>query len=246
LGCILALTYTDKIDGESLNELSAIGYDLAKKYKLNINDDTEGFSSNLKYHLNAASMTYENFEKETNIDLKKIIETKKIPDLKILKKISTYLNINIRDLLPPIKNQEVKIKKYNDSRSWMFPSKENNIYKFVELTNISQLPLSKAYELQILNDKEHNFNLEIPCHQYIYNVGGKKCTIKIDDKFTEELEEGDSIYLKPYLKHKFFNTGKLLVLRIGGKISGDAMYQLSMISEENIKRLINDNKPWFN
>ena len=140
---------------------------------------------------------------------------------------------------------EVKIKKYEDNRSWNFPSDKNQVYKFVELTNLPQLPLSKAYELKILKEDEHNFNLEIPCHQYIYNVGEKKCSIKIEDKFTEKFEPGDSIYLKPYLKHKFFNASKLVVLRIGGKISGDVLYQLSIISENNIKRLIQDNKPWF-
>ena len=47
-----------------------------------------------------------------------------------------------------------------------------------------------------------NFNLEVPCHQYIYNVGEKNCIIKIEDKFEERFESGDSIYLKPYLKQK--------------------------------------------
>ena len=246
LGCILALTYTDKIDGESVNELSAIGYDLAKKFKLSINNESKSFLSNLDYHLNASSITYENFKKGTGINLDKFKKKGKTPELKILKKISNYLNINIRDLLPPTKNHEVKIKKYKDNRSWFFPSNKNKIYKFLELTNLAQLPLSKAYELQILEEKKHNFNLEVPCHQYIYNVGDKKCTIEIENKFVEKLEPGTSIYLKPCLKHKFYNSGKLLVLRIGGKISGDVIYQLSMISEENIKRLINDNKPWFN
>ena len=246
LGCILALTYTDKIDGESINELSAIGYNLAKKFKLNINNESESFSTNLNYHLNAASITYENIKNKTNIDLNKFIKEKKIPDLKILKKISDYLNINIRDLLPPTKDHEIKINKYEDNRSWIFPSDQNQIYKFIELTNLAQLPFSKAYELQILKEEEHNFNLEVPCHQYIYNVGEKNCNIKIEDKFVEQFKPADSIYLKPYLKHKFYNTGKLLILRIGGKISGDVLYQLSMLSEENIKRLIQDNKPWFN
>ena len=245
LGHILALTYTDKIDGESVNELSAIGYNLAKKFKLNINDESESFIANLNYQLKAASMTYENIKENTNIDLNKFSEEKKIPDLITLKRISDYLNINIRDLLPPTKNREVKIKKYENNRSWIFPSHQNQIYKFLELTNLAQLPLSKAYELEILKEEEHNFNLEVPCHQYIYNVDDKNCTIKIEDKFTEKFEPGDSIYLKPYLKHKFYNKGKVLILRIGGKISGDVLYQLSMISEENIKRLIDDNKAWF-
>ena len=62
LGYILALTYADKIDGESINELSAIGYGLAKKFKLNINNEPESFFANLNYHLNAASMGYENIK----------------------------------------------------------------------------------------------------------------------------------------------------------------------------------------
>ena len=62
----------------------------------------------------------------------------------------------------------------------------------------------------------------------------------------ENLNPGDSIYLKPNLKHRFYKKGTLLILRIGGKISGDVLYQMSMISEKNIQRLVNDNLPWFN
>ena len=43
LGSILALTYTDKIDGEIINELSAIGYNLAKDYKINTSNKYKSF-----------------------------------------------------------------------------------------------------------------------------------------------------------------------------------------------------------
>ena len=147
--------------------------------------------------------------------------------------------------MPPIKSRSVKIKKFATNRNWYYPSKEKRTYRFNELTNLPELPLSKAYEFHILKDTNHNDTLEVPCHQYIFNIGKTPCKIKIDKTISEKLEPGDSVYLKPNLTHKFIGRGKLLVLRIGGKISGDVLYQMSMISDKNIKRLVDDNMPWF-
>ena len=244
LGSILALTYTDKIDGEILNELSAVGYNLAKKYKINTSSQHKSFFDNLKYHLKASSIPISDLNKKTGFNLSKNI--KKLPDLKKLNKIAKYLNISLRDLLPPIKSESVKIKTYKKNRTWFYPSKNKKIYKFNELTNLPELPLSKAYEFHILTNKNHKENFEIPCHQYIFNIGQNNCKLNINNKFIENLNPGDSIYLKPNLKHRFYKKGTLLILRIGGKISGDVLYQMSMISEKNIQRLVNDNLPWFN
>ena len=93
-----------------------------------------------------------------------------------------------------------------------------------------------------------DLNLEIGLHQYIYNIGETPINLnwELDENaFHQSINPGDSACIKPFVKHNFTGEGKLLVLRIGGKISGDVLYQLSMISENNIKRLIQDNKPWF-
>ena len=246
LGHILALTYTDKVDTESLNELSAIGYDLAKKSKIKTDNELNAFKSNLINHINAASMSEELFKKKIKKDLRKIIKSKKIPEIKILTKISNLLNISLRDLLPPTKSYEVKIKKYKDNLSWFYPSNQSKNYKIVELTNLSQLPSSKALELTILSDKECKTNFEVPCHQYIYNIGETSCKINLNDKISKKFEPGDSIYLKPNIKHRFTKKAKILILRIGGRISGDILYQLSMLNDKNFQRVIEDNQPWFN
>jgi len=246
LGHILALTYSDKVDSESLNELTAIGYDLVKKLKLNLNDEFEAFKSVLNYHMKMSSLTNENFIERENFDIEKIIRRNSLPNIEELKEISKILNINIRDLLPPIKEHSIKIKKYKDNLKWNYPSNKEKFYNFVELTNLPQLPTSKAYELNVISDKENNISFEIPSHQYIYNIGDTDCIIKINEKINKNFEPGDSIYIKPNLKHKFIKKSKLLVLRIGGKISGDILNQLSMISEDNLKRTIDDNLPWFN
>ena len=104
---------------------------------------------------------------------------------------------------------------------------------------------SDVYKRQLLNDKKHKSYLDVPSHQYIYNLGPSKVNFIINSK-KGILNPLDSLYIKPNNKHLFYKKGKLLVLRLGGKISGDSLYQLSMISENNLKKTINDNRPWFN
>ena len=94
------------------------------------------------------------------------------------------------------------------------------------------------------NDKTKTSFLEVPSHQYIYNLGMTKINFTIDNK-NGYLNPQDSMYIKPNKKHCFFKKGKLLILRLGGRISGDSLYQMSMISEKNLKRTIQDYKPWF-
>ena len=245
LGLILALTYTDKVDNEVLNELSVIGNELAKKYLINYNNEINGFKKNLQYYLNLSSLTEENFEKINNINLKKIYNTNLMPSLEDIEKITLALNINLKDLIPNKKFTSVKIGRYEKSLTWDYPSEENHIYKFVELTNVNQLPCSKALELTVIHEENHETFLEVPAHQYLYNIGETDCVLETE-KIKQKFSPGDSIYLKPNLKHKFLKKSKILILRIGGKIYGENLFHISSLSEKNFERLINDNKPWFN
>jgi len=245
LGLILALTYTDKIDNEVLNELSVIGFELAKKYLINFNNEIEGFKKNLQYYLNLSSLTEENFEKINNISLKKFYNTNSMPSLEELEKIATALNINLKDLIPNKKSTKVKIRKYEKNLKWNYPSDTNCVYKFVELTNVNHLPCSKALELRITIEGSHENFLEVPAHQYLYNIGETDCIIDTG-KIKQKFSPGDSIYLKPNVRHKFLGKCKILILRIGGKIYGENLFHISCLTEKNFERLINDNKPWFN
>ena len=245
LGLILALTYTDKVDNEVLNELSVIGYELAKKYLINYNNEIDGFKKNLKYFLNISSLTEETFEKINNINLKKIYNTNSIPSFEDLEKIASALNINLKDLIPYKRFISVKIRKYEKNLEWDYPSEKNCTYKFVELANVNQLPCSKALELSVIVEEDHETFLEIPTHQYLYNIGETDCILEIE-KIKQKFSPGDSIYLKPNVRHKFLRKSKILILRIGGKIYGENLFHISSLSEKNFERLVNDNKPWFN
>ena len=107
---------------------------------------------------------------------------KNTPSIKIIQKISDVLNVNVKDLIPPTKFDQVKIQTYNKSKKWNLSKNNKDIYKVVELTNVSQLPCSKAIELEVLTEKKHSLHFEIPCHQYVYNVGKTSCSINFKNK----------------------------------------------------------------
>jgi len=77
LGKILALTYTDKIDNESLNELCALGFEISKKYRINLKNNFLSFWTNLNHFMSISSLSFEELKRQTKIDLKKIKKKKK-------------------------------------------------------------------------------------------------------------------------------------------------------------------------
>lgn len=246
LGHILALTYSDKVNSDSLNELVAVGFDLTNKLRMDISNELEAFKSSLVKHFKNSSLSEEKFKQLCGLNYDKLIKANFLPDFEILKKISSTLSIGVNELLPNVKDYQVKIQKYEDSESWFYPSKKNKIFKFVQLTNLSQLPMSKGLELTVLNEEDNLIDFEVSSHQYFYNIGKETGEIFINNKYKEKFEPGDSIYLKPGVKHRFSKKSKILIFRIGGRISGESLNEISMLSDRNFKRLMDDNIPWFN
>ena len=167
LGKILALTYSDKLDNETLNEITALGFNITKKFKINLKDHKTAFWSNIENFFKNSSITFKEFKRNTSIDLDKIKKSKKIPSEKTIKKISHNLKLNYRDLFPPNNTLEVKIQKYSSCKNWFYPSMKKKDYLFKELTNIPQLPFSRGYELTLLNEKKHKSFLDVPSHQSV-------------------------------------------------------------------------------
>ena len=244
LGLILALTYTDKVDNDVLNELSAVGETLSKKYKLDLSKPKKGLKSNIENFLKINSMPIKFVEKNINQSINSIINDTLNGNILGLQKLCNFLNTNIRDLLPINEFNYIDIKYNSECKKWFLPDNKNQVYKIIELAGSKQLPYSKALELEVLKKNKSNF-IDVPCHQYIYNIGDTECEIDLENK-KEILRPGDSCYIKPNKLHCFNTLCKLLILRIGGKVSGDNLFHLSILNERNFYRLLNDNKPWFN
>ena len=254
-GLILALTYGNQLSADTQQELSAIGEELSLPYWLDFSSRKNAFAVLLNFHRNCASLSFEELEKRTSINKEKLIQyenSSEIPSYETIVTLATAMNVNARDLLPnDIIEDKVIVQYYKDSAKWHFPE-TTKTYEIVELAHSRNLPFSKAFEFTTLKENDSNsleeLDLIVGLHQYIYNVG--ESTVHLNWKINneshlEELKPGDSAYIKPNVPHNFRSNGKLMVLRIAGRIAGDAQRELSSLDKNDAHRAISEVSMWF-
>jgi len=250
-GLILALTYGSKITGDTQQELSTLS-NLGQEFALDFSTTEKATSALIKYFREIASLSFDEISKRTDIPTDKIVEFesgKITPSNMDLQNLAKALTVNLRDLLPNDKTEnKVIVKHHDEGKKWFYPS-QTCVYEFVELANTTTLPFSKSLEIKINNTDSKELDLRTGLHQYVYNICNNTITINwaLDGQsFSEKIHPNDSLYIKPFIEHNFRGEGKLLVLRIGGKIVGDSQRELSFVGKENTKRAISETMQWFN
>jgi len=250
-GLILALTYGSKITGDIQQELSTL-LNLGQEFALDFSTVEKSTSALLKYFREISSLSYDEISKRADIPTNKIVEFesgKTTPSNSDLQKLAEALTANLRDLLPNDKTEnKVIVKHHDEGKKWFYPN-QTRAYEFVELANTTILPYSKSFEIKINNVDNNELDLRAGLHQYVYNIGNNTITINwvLDGQiFSEKIHPNDSLCIKPFVEHNFRGEGKLLVLRIGGKIVGDSQRELSFVGKENTKRAISETMQWFN
>ena len=157
-------------------------------------------------------------------------------------------NVNSRELITDDSIEEkVVVQPYKECKRWYYPD-NSKIYEFVELASTRSLPFSKTFEVNIQNPNRADYDFKIGLHQFIYNVGKNELFLNWEfngEKYEKLIKPGDSIYVKPFVKHSFSGNGKLVVLRVGGRIPGDSQRELSIIGKRNVERAINETMQWF-
>ena len=250
-GLILALTYGGNLTGEHQQELSTMS-NLGDKFALDFSSENLASASLLRYHREISTLSLNELSTRTGLSLESLQNfesgsTK--PQIADLEKIALALTVNIRDLLPNDKIEDkVIVKHHKDCKSWYYPENTQR-YQFRELASTTALPFSKSFEVEILDSSTSELDLTSGLHQYIYNIGETPITLNWDinnEKNNKIINPNDSLYMKPFIPHNFRGNGKLLVLRIGGKIPGDSQRELSIVGKENAKRAISETILWFN
>ncbi len=255
LGVIMALTYGDKLGGETRQEVSALGAELAAGLALDFTDATRAFGSLLRFHRDGASLTTAELADRSEIDRERIERLEagtEQPSADDVDRLAAGLRVSRRDLtVPEVREDAVLVQSYADARRWKYPA-DDPAYEIVELTPVRSMPFSKGLELNVLRDGEPEPDLRAGLHQYLYNVGSEPVALgwTIDGaRHVETLQPGDSAYLKPSVAHAFRGTGaRLLVLRIGGRITGDGQMELSRIlatGADNLGRVVGETKQWY-
>ena len=138
-------------------------------------------------------------------------------------------------------------KTYANSKRWYYPT-DSKSYEMIELSQSRNLPFSKSLEVNILENSNDLLDLKVGLHQWIYNIG--KSPIRLNWKFGENIYQenilpNDSVYIKPFVEHSMRGSGKLVVLRIGGRMAGDAQREFSNLSKHDAHRAINETQMWF-
>ena len=250
-GLILALTYGNKLTGDVQQELSALSVGFGSEFALDFSTKQNALASLLKFHRDVANLSLDELSKRTSLpksELEDFEIGKKIPAIPDIEKIAQAMNVNVRDLMPNDKIEDkVIVKHHADGRKWYYPE-STKAYRFLELVSSTTLPYSKAFEVEILESQSKDLDLRVGSHQYLYNVGQTSLsfTWESDGKqYTEKINADDSVYVKPFVRHNFRGQGKLLILRLGGKITGESQRELSFVGKENAKRAIAETMQWF-
>jgi len=250
-GLILALTYGGKLTGDVQQELSGLSVELGTNFALDFLSKEAASASLIKYHRDIANLSVEELSRRTSIPVEQINTFEngsKIPSFSEIEKIAQALTINTRDLLPNDKTEDkVIVRHHDEGKRWFYPE-NTKTYEFCELASTTALPFSKAFEIKVLNSDNTELDLESGLHQYVYNIGNTPISLNWkfgDKKYNEIINSDDSLYLKPFIKHNFRGNGKLLILRIGGKIAGDSQRELSIVGKKNAQRAISETMQWF-
>ncbi len=249
-GLILALTYGNNLVGDPHHELSALGPELGTEFASDFSTKEKAAQALLKIHMNNSSIDVKELSNRTGIGVERLdsfVNQDKVPNTSELVEIAKVLNVNLRDLLPPDKiTEKVIVHYYQKARNWLFS--ESNAYKITELASTLNLPFSKGIEIDILKEDDNNFDLKLGLHQYGYNVGDSEIRLnwkKNNIIYNEIIRPNDSFYIKPFVPHSFRKKGKILILRVGGNISGDPQRELSIVGKQNTHRAINESRQWF-
>ena len=251
LGLILALTFGNKIIGDTQQEFLAIGEELAGNFVLDTSTRKAYFSSLLKFHMGSGSISLEEIAKRTNFSnevISSLLDGTKILGYSDIGVLAGALGVNTKDLLPPdIIEKKVIVQRYQDAKKWHFATDKKS-YLLTELAHTRDLPNSKAIELNILGSYPEE--LEVGLHQYVYNIGNNPIVLEWTNKrakYSRKINHGDSFYMKPFIQHRYSGEGgKLLILRIGGRIVGEPQIELSNLGQEGALRALGENEMWFN
>ena len=250
-GLILALTYGNKLTGDVKQELSGLSTEAGSQFSLDFSTKEKSSAALLKFHREILSLPINEVSIRTKIPTDTIIDlenAKRLPTQDEIILLARSYNVNSRELMADDKiEKKVVVKPYNECKKWYYPE-NSKIYEFVELTSTPSLPFSKAFEINVQNSDSLDYDFKVGLHQFIYNVGENELLLNWEfngKKYTKLIQSGDSIYIKPFIKHNFRGNGKLIVLRVGGRIPGDSQRELSLIGGRNTKRAISETMQWF-
>ncbi len=254
-GMILALTYGGRLLGDAAHELGALGESLAERYAFDASGP-HASGSLLGVQLDNTGFTREWLARSAGIPLahlEDLLAGVATAGWEELGTLAEAMRINVRDLLPvvPDTHHGVSILRRRDVPRWPYPDGDSPHYVIGALAGTRVCPSSRGLEIEVRGTDASRGMLRTGLHQYCYVLGSEpvRLTWTYDERTcSRELAPGDSLYLKPFVSHSFTSCdrpGRILALRIGGKVAGDAWLEAAAIGGSSLRRLTYDTAQWY-
>lgn len=253
---IIAVTFGGDVR-RAQRECYMMGLDNIVNYKLDMDNHARATAQIITQHMKNEDKSVENLNDAlkangSSVDIQSVLDEKVKLSIEELKEVAVALNVDLTDILlsESVANQEVTVKVKDANEAYLFPNKDNPLYRINPLARCVRMSQLKGMDVEV-NTNEFDFDnaLESSLHSYVYNYGDSNIKFKWNYAGQEHeavLRPGDSTYIKPFVKHAYANEaeakGKLLVVRVSGAINISTQKELSYFAD--VSRVI-ESKCWF-
>lgn len=257
---IMAVTFAGKLNSAVQQELSVLLPEGVSKVLIDSSSKQKAFSGLLKLKAQDSLMTADVLSTLSNINRAKIenfFSGKTFPTIEELEALAGAIGVNARDLYPPtaVDPKEVVVKRAVDKNMWKFPTEKEAHYLIDKLAGSPKVAEVKGFTLITDLDnqiqQESELDLDTPTHTFGYNYGDKPAVLYWQGNNsirTSKIEPGASFYIKPLVKHALRHEedpARLMLVRLGGNLSGDSYFELSALPRESIGRLLRETGLWY-
>ena len=258
---IVAVTFNGKL--ESIHqEVMVLDPKGVEGALFDLSHRARAFSGMLKRELANAMLGIEHLHASTGLSrsrLASFLDGSQFPAMEELAIISDVLGTNLRDLLPPEASdpREVVVQHTSPERQWSFPSEEIPSYRVQDLAGSRKVPFLKCMTVQPLESFSESIapvlDLSTASHEFCYNYGTDEAILYWrGDKGVRHavVEPGGSYYMKPTIHHALRSpnqslTPKVVIMRVGGGLYGDAHLELSSYPVEALHRVLRETQQWY-
>jgi hypothetical protein len=261
---ILALTYGGKLSGDAQHELSALGRDAVEGTLLPVGDARRTQAAKLRELMANGSISAERLAQDCAIAperLTALLRAAADATGAEAEALARALRVPLRELesrlLEPDVHDGVRIVRAAEAPVWPYPGSEAPSYEIRELAGSRVTPYARSIELRALPGAARDAHeLEVGLHQYGYVVGTSPVVLRWrrpDGKTSQRtLAPDDSFFVKPFVPCAFAPAdqgdgadARVVLLRAGGKLVGDAALEASQIGATSLNRLVAETGMWY-
>lgn len=258
---IMAVTFGGKLEGAVQRELSVLPPQGVTDTLVDLSTKETAFSGLLRMKTKDSLMTSDVLIRLTGFEKKRmesLFRGTSVPTMEELEVMAGSLGVNVRDLYPPeaMAQKQVVMERHDIEKAWEYPTKDSPHYLINKLAGSPKVAETKGFTISTNSHSKiidaTNLDLSTPMHTFGYNYGDESAILYWEGSSQVRqslVEPGASFYLKPLVSHALRqvenNPANLMLVRMGGGLSGDSYFELSSLPREQMERLLRETGVWY-